>query len=177
MKFAETPLPGALIIDLSRFPDERGFLDVLFSTEILGTKQLSFKVVQSMAAWNRKKGTLRGMHYQEKPRSEVKLVTCLTGGIYDVVIDLRKESPTYKKWFAVELTAENHKALYIPEGLAHGYQTLMEDTRVLYHTSQPYDAGLARGVAWNDPAFNVCWPEAKERVISPRDLEHPAYTA
>jgi dTDP-4-dehydrorhamnose 3,5-epimerase len=165
-----------MVVEIPRFPDERGFLDVLYSSKFLADRGLSLPVFQSMCAWNRSEGTLRGMHYQEKPRMEIKLVTCVIGAIYDVIIDLRKDSPTYKKWFAVELSDENHLALYIPEGLAHGYQTLVPDCRVLYHTTQPYDAALARGVAWNDPAFAVEWPRTPHRIISPRDLEHPPYS-
>ncbi len=176
MKFSETPLPGAFVTDIPRFPDERGFLDVLFSTEFLSAAGLTLPVVQSMAAWNQHKGTLRGLHYQAKPRTEIKFVTCLRGRIFDVIVDLRKQSPAYKKWFAVELSGDNHRALYIPEGVAHGYQTLTDDAYVLYHTSQPYDAKLARGLAWNDPAFGIQWPAADNRIISPRDLEHPPYS-
>jgi len=175
MKFSETPLSGAFVVEIPRFPDERGYLDVLFSTEFLAKQGLKLPVAQSMCAWNAKKDTLRGMHYQEEPRTEIKLVTCPMGAIYDVIVDLRKDSPTYKKWFSVELSAENHKALLIPEGLAHGYQTLTDGCYVLYHTSQPYDAGLARGIAWDEPAIGIRWPEAKRRVISPRDLQHPPF--
>jgi dTDP-4-dehydrorhamnose 3,5-epimerase len=175
MKFQDTPIQGAFIAEIPHFPDERGYLDVVYSSQFLADKGLKLPVAQSMAAWNRTKGTLRGMHYQDAPRTEIKLVACPVGAIYDVMIDLRKDSPSYQKWFAVELSGENHRALYIPEGIAHGYQTLADNSYVLYHTSQPYDPALARGVAWNDPAFNVKWPEARSRIISPRDLQHPPY--
>lgn len=172
MKFSDTPIHGAFLVEIPRFPDERGYLDVLYSSKWLEDRGVPLRVAQSMSSWNKERGTLRGLHYQEKPRMEIKLVSCVVGAVFDVIVDIRPDSPTYKQWYGVELTAENHRGLYVPEGLAHGYQTLVDNSLFLYHTTQPYEPSLARGVAWNDPAFGVKWPEVPRRIISARDQEH-----
>jgi dTDP-4-dehydrorhamnose 3,5-epimerase len=133
--------------------------------------------VQCSLSYNRKKGTLRGMHYQVEPREETKLVSCLSGSVYDVIIDLREDSATYCEWMALELTARAHPVLlYIPEGFAHGFQTLEDNTQVLYQISQFYSPDCARGVRWNDPRFNIRWPE-DQRILSERDKQYPDFEA
>jgi dTDP-4-dehydrorhamnose 3,5-epimerase len=129
--------------------------------------------VQCNISFNKKKGTLRGMHYQSVPYEEVKLVRCTMGAIYDVIIDLRPDSPTFKQWLATELTAENRRMLYIPEKFAHGFQTLTNNTEVFYLMSEFYHPESARGVRWDDPAFEVKWPIRRQQIISPKDRGYP----
>ena len=135
---------------------------------------LNPNIVQCNISFNNKKGTLRGMHYQVEPHAEAKLVRCTRGSIYDVIIDLRPESPGFTKWFFVELSAENRKMLYIPEGFAHGFQTLTDNTETFYQMSGFYFPESARGVRWDDPCFNIKWPE-DNRIISQKDLEYPDF--
>lgn len=174
MIFAETTLEGAFLVELERREDERGFFARTWCQREFEAQGLKTAWVQSNLSFNRKKGTLRGMHYQAVPYAEAKLVRCTRGAIYDVIIDLRRDSPTFKQWFAVELTADNRRMLFIPEGLAHGFQTLENDTEVFYQMSAFYAPAYARGVRWNDPAFNICWPNA-ERTISTRDQSYPDF--
>ena len=131
--------------------------------------------MQCNISFNLNKGTLRGMHYQATPHEEAKLVRCIKGGIYDVIIDLRPDSPTFKDWFAVELNSENRQMIYIPEGMAHGCQTLADNTEVFYHMSEFYYSELARGVRWDDPSFSIDWPEISQRVISEKDRSFPDF--
>ena len=174
MIFTETPLPGAFVIDLEQFEDERGFFARCWSEKEFAAQGLNPRLVETNISFNRKKGTLRGMHFQIAPDAQPKLVRCTAGAIYDVVIDLRLESPTFKQWTAVELSAANHRQLYVPEGFAHGSQTLVNDTEVLYQMAAPYVSESARGVRWNDPAFGIDWPEA-ERTIIARDEAYPDF--
>jgi len=172
--FHETRLEGAFVIELEKREDTRGFFARGWCQKEFEDHGLVAQVVQANVSYNRKKGTLRGMHYQVAPVEETKLVRCVRGGIYDVIIDLRPESPTYKQWMGVELTAENYKMLYVPENFAHGLQTLEDDTEVIYQVSQFYTPGAERGIRWNDPAFRIEWPQDIE-VISDKDADWPDY--
>ncbi len=174
MLFHETKLEGAFVIELEKRADTRGFFARGWCQKEFEDHGLVAQVVQANISYNRKKGTLRGMHYQVAPVEETKLVRCVRGGIYDVIIDLRPESPTYKQWIGVALTAENYKMLYVPENFAHGLQTLEDDTEVIYQVSQFYTPGAERGMRWNDPAFRIEWPQDIE-VISDKDADWPDY--
>jgi dTDP-4-dehydrorhamnose 3,5-epimerase len=172
MKFTPTPLAGVWIIDGERIEDERGFFARSWCQREFEPHGLNPRLVQCSVSFNRKKGTLRGMHYQIAPHEEAKLVRCTRGAIYDVAVDLRPASPTRKQWLAVELTAENGRALYIPEGCGHGFQTLADDTEVFYQMSEFYHPESARGVHWNDPQLKIPWPVAS-KIISPHDQNLP----
>ena len=175
MRFTETELQGAFAIDLEPREDERGFFARAWCEQELADHGLDTRVSQCNLAYNTKEGTLRGMHYQAPPHAEVKLVRCTSGGVYDVIIDLRPDSPSYMGWIGVELTAENRRALYVPEGFAHGYQTLSDGTETYYQVSAPYTPAAERGVRWDDPVFGIEWPPAAERVISEKDRAWPDY--
>jgi dTDP-4-dehydrorhamnose 3,5-epimerase len=168
MKFVETELTGAFIVVPERLEDERGFFARTWCRKEFEQHGLNPNMVQCNISFNRKKGTLRGMHYQVFPFEEGKLVRCTMGAIYDVIIDLRPDSKTFIHWIAVELSAENRKMIYIPEGFAHGFQTLENDTEVFYQMSEFYAPEYARGVRWNDPKFNIKWPD-DVRIISAKD--------
>ena len=174
MHFTETKLKGAYILDLKPIEDERGFFARTFCVQEFEAHGLNPCVVQCNVSYNKHKGTLRGMHYQSAPHAEAKLVRCICGAIYDVIIDLRPESPTFKQWVGVELTASNRRMLYVPEGLAHGFQTLEDETEVFYQMSEFYFPQSAQVVRWDDPAFQIDWPPA-ERVISPKDISYPDF--
>ena len=170
MKFIETPLPGVWVIELEEIGDERGWFARTFDAEEFRARGLNPDVAQCNASFNARRGTLRGMHYQADPHGESKLVRCLRGAIFDVAVDLRPDAETYRDWHGVELSAENRRAFYIPAGLAHGFQTLTDETEVLYQMGNPYVPEAARGVRWDDPAFGIEWPEpAGERIVSERD--------
>jgi len=174
MKFTETPIRGAMIIELEKHEDHRGFFSRAFCKKEFEEHGLDHEIAQCNFSKSRKKGTLRGMHYQEAPHSEVKMVRCMSGSIYDVIVDTRKDSPSYMKWFGVELTEENYKMLYIPKGLAHGFQTLKEDSVIFYMVTEFYNKEAEGGVRWDDPAFNISWPlEVTE--ISDKDKSYPDY--
>jgi dTDP-4-dehydrorhamnose 3,5-epimerase len=172
MIFGETPIEGAILIELERLADERGSFARTFSAEEFAAHGLETRVVQCNTSTNTRAGTLRGMHYQVPPYAESKLVRCVRGAIYDVVVDLRPDSPTYCAWYGVELSASNLRMLFIPVGLAHGFQTLEDDTEVLYQMSAEYSAEHARGVRWDDPAFGIEWPDADVRTIADRDRNY-----
>ncbi len=176
MIFTETKLAGAFVIELERHTDERGFFARTFCQQEFEAHGLKAEVAQCNVSFNKRKGTLRGMHYQAAPFAEAKLVRCTAGSIYDVIIDLRPASATFKRHFAVELSAENHRMLYIPEDFAHGFQTLEDDTEVFYQMAQRYSAEHARGVRWNDPAFGIEWPKG-ERIIIERDQNYPDFVS
>ena len=158
MIFKETLLHGAYIIEPERIQDERGFFARSFCSNEFKKYGLNEDWVQCNISFNSKKGTVRGMHYQEVPHAEVKLVRCTMGSICDVIVDLRSGSPTYKQHYEVELSAENRKALYIPEGFAHGFQTLSDKAEVFYQMSNYYVPGYAKGIRWNDPSIELMWP-------------------
>ncbi len=177
MKFIPAGLAGAYIIDIEIADDERGFFARSWCRRELERHGLNHDLVQCSVSFNKKNGTLRGMHYQGKPHEEVKVVRCTSGAIYDVIIDLRPESPTFKKWIAVELTAENRRMIYIPTGFAHGFQSLVDNTEVFYQISEFYSPEYAKSVRWNDPVFGIKWPPSEERVISERDYQHPNFVS
>lgn len=176
MIFTETKLKGAFIIDPEFLEDERGFFARTFCREEFEAHGLNPNLVQCSISFNGRKGTLRGMHYQTKPHEEAKLVRCTMGAIYDVIIDLRPNSPTFKKWISIELSAEKRNMLYVPEGFAHGFQTLRNGTEVFYQMTKYYHPECAAGVRWNDPVFNVEWP-SQQPVVSDRDLSFPPFGA
>ena len=168
MKFHETELPGVFRICLERLPDERGFFARTWCQSEFEAHHLDARLVQCSVSFNVRKGTLRGIHYQIQPRAETKIVRCTKGAVYDVVVDLRRESPTFKKWIAVILSADNRDMVYVPAGCGHGFLTLEDQSEVFYQMSEFYDAESARGVRWDDSAFRIIWPE-KVEVISDRD--------
>lgn len=168
MKFAPLPLAGAFAIELERMEDERGFFARSFCTGEFERHGLKATVAQCNVSWNRRRGTLRGLHFQAAPHEEAKVVRCTRGAIWDVIVDLREGSGTRQRWHAVELSAENRLALYVPEGFAHGFQTLSDDAEVLYQMSVPYHAELARGLRWDDPRLGIRWP-VPDPILSARD--------
>jgi len=174
MIFRETKLRGAFIIEPQRLEDERGFFARTWCAREFEEHGLSTRLAQCSIAFNKQAGTLRGMHYQAAPHLEAKLVRCTAGAIYDVLIDLRPDSPTFKQHLPVVLTAENRKMIYVPEDFAHGLLTLEDDTEVLYQISEFYAPEYARGVRYNDPAFAIEWP-IEVRVISERDRNYPDF--
>ncbi len=173
MRYIETPLPGAWVIEPERLGDERGWFARTFDAEEFRARGMNPQVVQCNASFNAHRDTLRGMHYQADPHGESKLARCVRGAIFDVAIDLRPDSPAYRKWQGVELTADNGLAFYIPAGLAHGFQTLTDDCEVLYQMGYHYVPEAARGVRYDDPAFAIHWPEPHgERIVSERDAAY-----
>jgi dTDP-4-dehydrorhamnose 3,5-epimerase len=172
MIFRETKLPGVFEVHPEPIPDERGCFARTWCQKEFEARRLSPRLVQCNVSFNARKGTLRGIHFQIPPYAEAKLVRCTRGAIYDVVVDLRRGSPTFKGWIAAVLTASNRHTLYVPEGCGHGFLTLEDETEVFYQMSEFYNAESARGVRWNDPAFQIAWPE-KVEVISERDRTYP----
>lgn len=178
MRFARTPLPGVWVIELDPIGDERGWFARTFDAVEFSQRGMNPAVVQCNASFNARRGTLRGMHYQAEPHGESKLVRCVRGAIFDVAVDVRADSPSYRRWHGVELTAENRLALYVPAGLAHGFQTLSDDAEVLYQMGAPYVADAMRGVRFDDPAFAIEWPAPDgERIVSERDRSFPNFEA
>ena len=175
MIFIETKLKGAYIIQLERIKDERGFFSRAWCKKEFDQHGLISRLVQCNFYFNRKRGVLRGMHYQIAPNEETKLVRCTKGSIYDAIIDLRPNSSTYKQWIGVELNAENRKMLFVPRGFAHGYQTLVNDTEVFCQVSEFYYPEAERGVRWNDPVFGIEWPITENLKISEKDENRPDY--
>lgn len=174
MKFAETTLPGAFVIDIEPIEDQRGFFARTFCRQEFEKHGLNSELAQCNISYNRRKATLRGMHYQAAPRAEAKVVWCAAGAMHDVIIDLRPASPTFKRWYGVELSARSFRMLYIPAGFAHGFQTLEDDSVVSYQMSESYDAASARGVRWDDPAFGISWPE-QVVLLNERDRSFPDF--
>jgi dTDP-4-dehydrorhamnose 3,5-epimerase len=176
MRFVDTELPGVVIVEMDLQADERGFYARSWCASEFGARGLNPALAQCGISHNRARGTVRGMHWQDRPWEEAKLVRCTRGAIFDVALDVRRGSITFGQWVARELTADNRRALYIPEGCAHGFQTLADDCEVLYQISVPHHPECARGVRWNDPAFGIQWPLAVS-VISPRDAAFEDYAA
>jgi dTDP-4-dehydrorhamnose 3,5-epimerase len=172
MIFSETPLRGAYVIELEKHEDERGFFARSWCAREFAAKGLDPHLVQCNVSFNKLKGTLRGLHYQIPPQAETKLVRCTRGSLFDVIVDLRKASPTFLKWFAIELSAANHRMLYIPKRFAHGFQTLEDGVEIFYQMSEFYEPAAARGLRWNDPRLGINWPDA-DRVISQKDEAYP----
>ena len=175
MRFAPTPLPGAFLIGLEERRDDRGFFARSFCAREFAEHGLDPRLVQISVSFNHRRGTVRGMHYQAEPFAETKIVRCLRGAMFDVAVDLRPESPTFRRWAGFELTPDNGRALYIPHGCAHGFQTLADDTEVQYFISREYSPDHGRGVRWDDPAFAIDWPEPMT-VINERDRTYPDFT-
>jgi len=184
MIFSETKLTGAFIIDIQPIGDERGFFSRSFCKHEFSGHGLKTEIAQCNISFNKKRGTLRGMHFQHPPKEEAKLVRCTRGRIYDVIVDLRTDSPSYCQWHAVELgsgsTAPDsrltvdYRMLYIPEGFAHGFQTLEDDSEVFYQMFEFYAPEYASGVRWDDPAFGIAWP-LLDPIMSERDRTYPMY--
>ncbi len=172
MIFTALSLPGAYAIEPEPAADERGFFARLWCAKEFAAKGLRTDFVQSSISFNHRRGTLRGLHYQAPPHAETKLVRCIRGAAYDVIVDLRPDSPTYLSWCACELTAENGRAVYIPAGLGHGFQTLADDTELHYSISNFFEPGAARGLRWDDPALRIPWP-IKETILSEKDKRWP----
>jgi dTDP-4-dehydrorhamnose 3,5-epimerase len=176
MKLEPTPLSGAFVVQLERLEDERGWFARTYDAEPLRAVGIEPTNVQCSVSFNARAGTLRGLHYQEEPHAEDKLVRCTRGALYDVIVDLRADSDTYCRWFAVELTPDNGRELLVPKGFAHGFQTLLDETEVHYQMSYPFVPGAGRGVRWDDPAFGIEWPHAERRVMSQRDASYPDFS-
>ena len=171
MRFIETGLSGAWLIEPEPISDERGFFARTWCRNEFSDKGLNPNLVQCNISYNKVQGTLRGMHYQKAPHAEAKLVRCTQGAVYDVIIDLRSDSNTFTQWYGVELTAENRNALYVPEGFAHGFISLKDDTEVLYQMSEFFHAASTTGLRWDDPVFSIKWP-IDVKVISERDQNY-----
>jgi dTDP-4-dehydrorhamnose 3,5-epimerase len=174
MNFTATPLPGVYVVALEPVQDDRGFFARTWSAEEFGGRGLHTSFAQCGISFTAKKATLRGLHFQKPPHAEAKLVRCTAGAIYDVALDLRPESETFRKWFALELTGANHLSLYIPEGCAHGLLTLTDNCEVYYQISASYHQASATGVRWNDPAFAITWP-ITDPLLSERDRTWPDF--
>jgi dTDP-4-dehydrorhamnose 3,5-epimerase len=175
VRFTETKLAGAFVIDPEPASDERGFFARTWCRREWQARGLTAELVQCSLSFTTRAGTVRGMHYQAPPHAEAKLVRCTRGRIYDVIVDLRPGSPTFKQWSAVELGADDRRMLYVPEGCAHGFQTLTDATEVFYQISASHDPASQRGVRWDDPAFGIVWPDAPSRTISSRDRAFPDF--
>lgn len=169
MRFSQPDLKDAYLIDIKKIEDERGFFARSWDTKIFEENNLEYRIVQTNISFNKLKGTLRGLHYQIYPYEESKVVRCTRGKIYDVIIDLRQRSQTYKKWESFILSEDNYKMLYVPKGFAHGFITLEDETEVTYHVSEFYMPKYEHGIRWDDPTFNIKWPIA-EKILSKKDM-------
>jgi dTDP-4-dehydrorhamnose 3,5-epimerase len=173
MRFLPTKLAGAYLIEPEPWEDARGLFARTYCRDEFAAHGLNTAWVQCNVSFNRLAGTLRGMHWQAEPHAEVKLVRCTRGAAFDVIADVRPDSPTYRQWVGVELIADNRRAVYVPAGFAHGFQTLTDDTELFYQMSEFYHPELASGVRWDDPSLGIEWPPAEQRVIAERDLSFP----
>ena len=171
MIFTETPIPGAYLIDLEKRGDDRGFFARAFCAKEFADHQLVTQFVQVNNSLSAQKGTLRGMHYQLAPKAETKLVRCIHGALYDLILDLRQGSPTFGQSFGAELSADNRRMMYVPKGFAHGFLTLADDTEAFYFVDEGYAPECERGIRWNDPRFRLPWPIAPS-VLSDKDAHH-----
>ena len=172
MKFIQTPLEGAYVVELEKREDERGFFARAFCVDEFAEHGLKTEIKQSNLSGSVQKGTTRGLHYQVAPMAEVKFIRCIKGSVFDVLVDMRPESPTYKQWFGLKLSEQNQTAIYIPEGFAHGHQTLEDNSQIMYLTTQVYSPEHERGIRWNDPAIGVEWP-LEPTVVSDKDQSWP----
>jgi dTDP-4-dehydrorhamnose 3,5-epimerase len=177
VKFSATELPGVWLVDIEPRVDERGLFARTVCTEEFARHGLDAAFVQSSVSVNRRRSTLRGIHFQAAPHAEIKLVRCTRGAVFDVAVDLRPDSPTYRRWTGAEISAENHRAIYIPKGVAHGFQTLTDETELLYQMTVPYHAESSRGYRWDDPAFAIAWPDPVGPVMNERDAMLPLLEA
>jgi dTDP-4-dehydrorhamnose 3,5-epimerase len=175
MLFTETTIPGAFVIDMEPSCDERGFFARAWCEREFAERGLRTRIAQCSVSYNARRGTLRGLHYQAPPCTETKVVRCTRGAIHDVLVDLRPDSKAFKGWFGCVLSVENRRMLYIPEGVAHGFQTLEDDTEVFYQISEFHAPEHGRGVRWDDPSFAIEWPPAERRIISARDRQYPDF--
>lgn len=175
MKFSATSIEGVWLIEMERHEDERGWFAREWCASELQRRGLDTTLSQCSVSFNHKRGTLRGMHFQAPPHEETKVVRCSLGALFDVVVDLRPDSPTYMAWLGIELTRDNGLMLYIPRGVAHGFQTLQDNTEIIYKISAEYHPASSRGVRWNDPVFGIRWP-LDVSVISERDRTYPGYS-
>ena len=175
MIFTPTPLTGSYVVDLEPFQDDRGWFARTFCKEEFRAIGPSIEWVQLNHSFTRLRGTIRGLHYQKPPYAEIKLIRCIAGAVWDVIIDLRRESPTFLKGFAIELSAANRKMIYVPERFAHGFQTQTENCELFYHHSHAYTPGSEGGLRYDDPRLNIRWP-LPPTTLSPRDLQHPPLT-
>jgi dTDP-4-dehydrorhamnose 3,5-epimerase len=174
MRFTPSRIPGAWVIDIEPIADSRGFFATTWLPEELRRRGIDPALAQCNLTYNHKRGTLRGMHFQKPPHAQAKIVRATRGGLLDVILDLRRDSPAYKQWDAIELSAANRRMLYMPEGVAHGYLTLTDDVEAYYHVSSPYAPAAESGVRWNDPAFGIVWPFAPS-VMSDKDAGWPLF--
>jgi dTDP-4-dehydrorhamnose 3,5-epimerase len=175
LKFCTTTLKDSFLLELEPREDERGFFARAWCEREFEAHGLNPGLVQANLSYNRHRGTIRGLHYQVPPYAEAKLVRCIRGAIYDVIVDLREKSPTFLQWLGVTLSAANRQMLYVPEGFGHGFQTLEDDSEVFYQVTQFYTPGAERGARWDDPAFGIKWPETARRIISMKDLGWPPF--
>ncbi len=176
IEFSESSLPGAYLVDLVPSRDSRGFFARSYSPDEFAAHGLGPELRECSVSYNARKATLRGMHFQAAPHEEHKLVRCTAGAIFDVIVDLRPASSHFRRWFGIELNAENRRGLFVPPGFAHGFVTLMDQSEVFYMISVSHSAAHARGVRWNDPAFGIEWP-LQPQVIAPRDAQYPLLNA
>jgi dTDP-4-dehydrorhamnose 3,5-epimerase len=175
--FTELEVGGAFVLDLERKGDERGFFARAFCSDEFEAHGLDPTVVQANLSYNERRGTIRGLHWQEPPEHEAKTVRCIAGAVFDVVADVRRDSPTHGRWSGVELSADNHRMLYVPAGCAHGYMALTDGAEIYYLVSRAYAPGHERGMRWDDPAFGIEWPDpGVPVVVSPKDASWPDYT-
>ncbi|MCB0190823.1 MAG: dTDP-4-dehydrorhamnose 3,5-epimerase [Anaerolineae bacterium] len=175
MEFAATNIADAFVIDIKKFEDHRGFFARGWCLNTFADHGIHFTPVQANIGFSAKKGTLRGLHYQAAPHQEAKLIRCVKGAVFDVIVDVRPESATYKQWFGLELSADNYTMLYIPEGCAHGYLSLQDNSEVFYQVSQFYAPGFEQGIRWDDPTFAIDWPIQENLIISDKDQNWPAF--
>ena len=176
MRLTATPIAGAYVVEPEPRTDERGFFARVWCVDELAPYGVTAGFRQCNTSYTRHRGTVRGLHYQVAPFEEIKLMRCIRGRIFDVIVDVRAGSPTRGQWFGIELTAENRHMLLVPPGTAHGFQTLEDDTEVMYPVSQPYHAAAERGVRWNDPRVAVLWPITADVIVSPKDASWPDFT-
>jgi dTDP-4-dehydrorhamnose 3,5-epimerase len=177
MRCSPLEIVGAFLLEPEVHEDERGLFTRTFDRDAFAQAGLNTEWAQAAIAVNHRAGTLRGLHYQEEPHPEIKLVRCATGAIFDVIVDLRPDSPTEGRWTSVVLSAQNRRQLYVPAGVAHGYQTLLDDTEVHYLISAEFHADLQRGIRWDDETLAIDWPKCSSRILSARDRQFPGYTA
>lgn len=173
MKIKNTSLKDAKIIQFDTNHDERGFFERVYCEQSFTKNKLEFNYKQVSIAQNKVEGTIRGLHYQSEPHGEDKLIKCISGSVFDVIVDMRKNSDTYRNWFSINLSSDNNKILYVPKGFAHGYQTLSDDARLIYFISAEHVNSAAKGIRWNDPVLNINWPIKPITIISERDNELP----
>jgi dTDP-4-dehydrorhamnose 3,5-epimerase len=176
MQFAETRIPGVVLVTPDVFTDERGQFVRAWMPDEFAARGLDTRIAQGSLALTRRRGTIRGMHFQAAPFEEAKIVRAVRGGVFDVAVDLRPDSPTFRQWVGCELTDQNRQIMYVPPGCAHGYQTLADDTEVFYFVSAAYSPPHQRGVRWDDPAFGIVWPLGAPTTIHDRDASYPDFT-